>query len=128
MGFMDEISSGAGTKRIKVDGRAGNFVATGTDESLNNQEFVAGILGAKGGYIKFGVKGQAPESHMGSIYPKDEVPLRASLGNTDKSAWAKGQFGDEPEDPWRPVIEIPLRHKETGDQYTLTMMSKTALA
>ena len=127
MGFMDGIGGG-GTKRIRPDGRAGIFTVNDTDESLNNKDFIATPVGAKGGHLKFGVKGQAPESHMGAIYPKDEVPPRASLGNMDKSEWTKGQFGDEPEDPWRPVIEIPLRQAETGDQYILSMMSKTALA
>jgi hypothetical protein len=36
-------------------------------------------------------------------------------------------FGDEPQDPWTQVIEIPLRHKETGDEYLFTAQSKTAL-
>src|SRR5262249_1701187 len=127
MSFMDEVSSGGGAKLLKFDGRAGHYVVRGSDENFNNQLFIADIYAAKGGYIKFGEKGQAPERHLGSVFPKDEAPLRSSLGNTDKSEWPKGKFGDEPEDPWTCVIEIPLTHKELGDQYAFTAQSKTAL-
>jgi hypothetical protein len=128
MGFMDEVLSGGGAKLLKFDGRAGNYVVRGSDATFNNQEFIADIGAAKGGYIKFGVKGQAPERHLGSVFPKDEAPLRSSLGNTDKSEWPKGKFGDDSEDPWTQVIEIPLRHKESGELYVFTAQSKTALA
>jgi hypothetical protein len=127
MGFMDNEVSGGGAKLLKFDGRAGNYVVRGSDATLNNQEFVADIYSAKGGYIKFGGKGQAPERHLGSVFPKDEAPLRSTLGNTDKSEWAAGKFGDEPEDPWTQVIEIPMRHKESGELYIFTAQSKTAL-
>jgi len=77
MGFMDEVSSGGGAKLLRFDGRAGNYVVRGSDDTFNNQEFVASIYEAKGGYLKFGEKGQAPERHLGSIFPKDEAPLRS---------------------------------------------------
>jgi hypothetical protein len=125
---MDEVSGGGGAKLLKFDGRAGNYVVRGSDSTLNNQEFVGDIYAAKGGYMKFGDKGQAPERHLGSVFPKDEAPLRSTLGNTNKNEWPKGKFGDEPEDPWTQVIEIPLRHKETGESYLFTAQSKTALA
>jgi hypothetical protein len=127
MGFMDEVGGGGGAKLLKFDGKAGNYVVRGSEGSLNNQEFVADIFGAKGGYIKFGEKGQAPERQLGSVFPKDEAPLRSALGNLDKSEWPAGKFGDEPDDPWTQVIEIPLRHKESGESYLFTASSKTAL-
>src|SRR5262245_46453464 len=109
MSFMDEVSSGGGKKVIRFEGRAGTFGVRGSEDTFNNHEFIAEGNGAKGGYIKFGGKGQAPERHLGSVFPKDEAPLRASLGDTDKSQWPKAKFGgDEPEDPWTQVIEIPL--------------------
>jgi hypothetical protein len=47
----------------------------------------------------------------------------------DKSEWPNAKFGgDEPEDPWTQIIEIPLRHKESGESYIFTASSKTALA
>ena len=38
-----------------------------------------------------------------------------------------GRFSNEPEDPWTPVIELPLKHKETGEEFILTCQSKTAI-
>ena len=129
MGFMDEVSSGGGAKLLRFDGRAGTYGVRGSDDTFNNQEFVASIYEAKGGYLKFGEKGQTPERHLGSIFPKDEAPLRSSLGNLDQGEWPKAKFGgDEPEDPWTQIIEIPLRHKESGEAYIFTASSKTALA
>jgi hypothetical protein len=127
MSFMDEVSGGGSAKLLKFDGKAGNYVVRGSDANFNNQEFVADIYAAKGGYIKFGEKGQAPERQLGSIFPKDEAPLRSSLGNTDKGEWPPGRFGDEPEDPWTQVIELPLRHKDSGDAFLFTASSKTSL-
>jgi hypothetical protein len=99
MSFMDDVSGGGGAKLLKFDGRAGNYVVRGSDATLNNEAFVADIYAAKGGYIKFGGKGVPPERQLGPVFPKSEAPLRATLGNTDKSEWAAGKFGDEPEDP-----------------------------
>jgi hypothetical protein len=129
MGFMDEVSGGGGTKLLKFDGRLGSYVVRGSEDNMNNQEFIADIYAARGGYLKFGGKGQPPERHLGSVFPKDEAPLRSSLGNLDKAEWPAAKFGgEEPEDPWTQVIEIPLRHKETGDLFTFTAQSRTSLA
>jgi hypothetical protein len=127
MGFMDEVFSGGGTKLLKFDGRAGNYVARGSDETFNGQEFVADIHGATGGFLKFKGKGEQPERRTGPIFPKDLAPSRASLGDLDKNDWPTGKFGEQPEDPWCAVIEISLRHRESGEAYTLTTQSKTAL-
>jgi hypothetical protein len=126
MGFIDEAAGGGGSPIMKFTKEA-RYAKSGSDESFNDQEFVADVHATRGGYIKFGEKGQTPEKHLGSIYPKDEAPLRSSLGNTDQSAWAKGRFGDEPEDPWTAVIEIPLKHKETGEEFLFCAQSKTSL-
>jgi hypothetical protein len=83
MGFMDEVSSSGGAPLLKFNKEA-RCVKRGSDEPLNDQEFVVGIRAAKGGYLKFGEKDQAPERHMGSIFPRDEAPLRSTLGNLNK--------------------------------------------
>ena len=46
----------------------------------------------------------------------------------DQSEWKVGRFGDGPEDPWTPVIELPLVHRESGEAFTFTAQSKTSLA
>jgi hypothetical protein len=128
MGFMDEVSSGGGTKLLKFDGRAGNYVVRGSEATFNGQEFVVDVYSATGGFLKFKGKGEPPERNTGPIFPKDQAPSRASLGDLDRSKWETGKFGDEPEDPWTPVIELPLTHRETGEAYTFTAQSKTSLA
>jgi hypothetical protein len=129
MAFMDEIAGGGGLKLLKFDGRAGNYVARGSDANVNDQEFVANIYAARGGYIKFNGKGTAPDRHLGLLLPKDEAPLRSTLGDLDKAKWPAAKFGgDEPEDPWTQVIEIPLRHKDSGEEYLFTAQNKTSLA
>jgi hypothetical protein len=127
MGFMDDVS-GVGTGLMKFDGRSGTYVKIGSDESFNGQEFIVDVFNIKGGYVKFGEKGQAPEKHLGHIFPKDEAPLRSTLGNLDKSQWSKGKFSEEPEDPWRRLIEMPMCHKETGESYIFTAINNNALA
>jgi hypothetical protein len=128
MGFLDEVSGG-GQKLAGFDGKAGNHVVRGSDEVLNNQEMIADIYGARGGYLLFNGKGVPPERQLGPIYPKDEAPDRSTLGKLDKSEWAPGKFSDgEPEDPWRPTIELPIRHRTTGEEYIYTAQSRGSLA
>ena len=108
--------------------RAGGPVLKhGSDLEFNDECFVLNSAGAVAGYLKFKGKGEPPERHTGPIYPRDEAPERASLGDTDQSEWPIGRFSNEPEDPWTPVIELPLKHKETGEEYILTCQSKTAI-
>ena len=95
--------------------------------AFNDQHFILNPAGAVAGYLKFKEKGEAPERQTGAIFPKDEAPSRASLGDFDQSAWPIGKFSGEAEDPWTPVIELPIRHQETGEEYVLTCQSKTAI-
>jgi hypothetical protein len=125
--FIDDLYGG-GAAYMKYDGRSGVYKQIGDDEkTFNGHEFVGDIFNAKGGYAHF-EKDQPPEKHFGNIFPKDEAPARSSLGHTDKGEWTKGKFSDELEDYYRPMIELPLRHKETGEQYIFTATNRNALA
>jgi tetratricopeptide (TPR) repeat protein len=88
MGFLDSISTNGFGKVIKFDGKAGTYVVRDSDESMDGREFVADIYQASGGFKKFNGKGEKPESRAGSIFPRDEAPERASLGDLV----ALGQF------------------------------------
>jgi hypothetical protein len=90
MGFMDETSSTGGPPILKWTKEA-KYLKRGSDEPLNDQEFIADVRGARGGYLMFNGADQPPERHMGSIFPKDGAPLRSTLGNTDKTQWGKGR-------------------------------------
>ena len=74
MGFMDEVSSGGGTKLLKFDGRAGKYVVRGSEATFNGQEFVVDVYSANGGFLKFKGKGEPPERRMGLVFPKDLAP------------------------------------------------------
>jgi hypothetical protein len=127
MGFFDNVSGG-GKKLAGFDGKAGNHMVRGSDELLNNQEMIADIYGAQAGHILFNGKGVPPEKQLGPIFPKDESPDRSTLGKLDRSEWPAGKFNDgEPEDPWRPTIELPMQLRETGDEYLYVAQSRGAL-
>lgn len=127
MGFSDDIGVGGGKPLLKFDGKEAIYKTRNSEEILNDQEYVAKIREAVAGYIKFS-GGDRPERRLGAIYPKDEAPPRSSLGDTDKTQWTKGKFGDEPADPWTAVIEIPLVHRETGEEYLFAAQSKTSIS
>jgi hypothetical protein len=124
MGFTDEVGIGGGKPILKFNKEA-RYVKRGSEEAMNDQEFVAKIREARAGYIKFNGNDE-PERRLGSIYPKDEAPSRCSLGDADKSLWRKGKFSDV-EDPWTAVVEIPLQHRETGEEYLFAAQSKTSI-
>jgi hypothetical protein len=125
MGFMDDNAGGGGKPLLKWNGNEGTF-SNRDGKTFNDDCFGLNVAGATAGYVKL-VKGEKPERHTGPIYPKDEAPDRASLGDTDKSKWPTGRFSGEPEDPWTPVVELPLKHQETGEQYILSLLTKTAI-
>jgi hypothetical protein len=128
MGFLDSVAGG-GQKLAGFNGKTGNHGVLGSDDILNNQEMIFDIYGARGGCILFNGKGTPPEKQLGPIYPKDEAPDRSTLGKLDKSEWQPGKFSDgEPEDPWRPTIELPMRHRTSGEEYIYTANSRGSLA
>jgi hypothetical protein len=61
---------GGAAKLAGFDGKVGNHILRGSDEILNNQEFIANIYGARGGYILFNGKGVPPEKQLGPIFPE----------------------------------------------------------
>jgi hypothetical protein len=128
MGFLDDVTGGGGTARATFDGREGTFNIRGGSATLNDAEFVVELGKAQGGFVKFNGPGQPPDKHVGDIFPKDEAPRRHTLPDTDPSKWRPGKFsGGKPEDPYRPVIELSLRHRETGESVILTLQSKTSM-
>jgi hypothetical protein len=126
MGFMNDNAGSGGKPLIKWNGNEGTF-SDRDGKTFNDDCFILNAVGATAGYNKYGGKGEKPERRTGPIYPKDEAPKRDTLGDTDKSKWPIGRFTKEPEDPWTPVVELPLKHQETGAECILTLSSKTAI-
>ena len=96
MGFMDE-NAGGGPPLLKWNGNEGKYLKHNSDVAFNDQHFILNPAGAVAGYLKFKGKGEAPERHTGAIFPKDEAPLRSSLGDLDQSAWPIGKLTGRPE-------------------------------
>jgi hypothetical protein len=128
MGFLDDLKGSGSAPRIKFDGRDGTFTKHGSEENIAGQEWVAHIYRATGGHLKFNGKGTPPDRKMGSIFPKDEAPSRESLGDLDKTKWPAGKFnGGEPEDPWTVCVEVPMSHRETGEECLFVAQSRGSL-
>src|SRR5262245_42024637 len=89
MGFMDQNAGGGGPPLMKWNGQEGKYLKYDSDTQFNDECFVLNPAGAVAGYLKFGVKGEQPVRHTGPIYPKDEAPDRATLGDTDTVADGK---------------------------------------
>ena len=85
MGFMDEVSSGGGTKLLKFDGKAGSYVVRGSEATFNGQEFLADVYSATGGFLKFNGKGQ--QSGVPVLSSPRTLPRRAPHSGT----WTKAR-------------------------------------
>jgi hypothetical protein len=127
MGFFDETAGGGGAALMKWNGNEGSFLTRDGDAAFNGQEFILNAVGINGGYIKFAGKGERPERHLAALYPQDETPVRTDLGDTDRNKWPIGRFSGVPEDPWTPIVELPLKHRETGEEYILSLQTKTSI-
>jgi hypothetical protein len=125
--FDDEV--GGGTPIVKYDPRSGQYSVRGSDEVLNDKEFVVDLGRAQGGYIAFRGAGQPADRRLGDIFPEDKAPRRSTLPDADPSTWTPGKFSNgRPEDPYRATVELPLRHRETGETYILSLQNKMSLS
>ena len=82
MGFIDEAAGGGGPPIMKFNKEA-RYAKSGSDESFNDQEFVADLHAPRGRYIKFGEKGQAPlalsfQTTRRRCALHSAIPIRAS--------------------------------------------------
>ena len=109
MGFMDEVSNGGGTKLLKFDGKAGNYVLPrgGDDDLQRGQEFVVDAYGA-GGRLFLKVQGQGTSNQSDIPGWSSPRTRRRARGITRKlrmrANGTRAKFGSgEPEDPWIPA-------------------------
>ena len=81
---------------------------------------------ARGGFQKFGEKGERPEYRVAPIFGS-KPPEREELPDRDPSQWPISKLTAEPEDPWREVQMVPLQSIEDGTVYVFSTMSVTGL-
>jgi hypothetical protein len=86
MGFFDQNAGAGGPPIMKWNGNEAKYLIRDGDTAFNDQDFALNAAGIAGGYIKFGGKNEQPERRMGAMYPKDEAPERASLGDKPSSS------------------------------------------
>jgi hypothetical protein len=122
--FGDDSAVG---QYIRFDGKTGQYKVRGGDDVCNGRKYVVDLPGARAGYLRF-TDGR-PERHTGPIFPRDETPSRDSLGDNDPSKWTPGRFSNgKVEDPYKQIVEIPLKDVETGEVAVLTLQNKGGLA
>jgi hypothetical protein len=83
-------------------------------------EFIAHAGDAIHGWIRFDPEGGPATSLVGGFFdPEWRLPLKSSLPDRDSAGWGIGLSG-APEDPWRPVVSVPLESTTSGAFFTLT--------
>ena len=83
MGFTDEVGVGGGKPIFKFNKEA-RYVKRGSEDAMNNQEFVAKIHEARAGYIKFNGNDQ-PERHLGPFSPRTRRRLAPRLATPTRA-------------------------------------------
>ena len=113
--LADEAGGGGDFLKFKK----GKFVKGSNDEEAPlGTRYAVNMIGLERGYIKFSV--EPPEKRMAR--PSEPKITRESLGETDDSLWEKDDNGN-PQDPWTPTWEIPLRDIGTGEELVFATSS-----
>jgi hypothetical protein len=112
-------------RRIKF-GKEGKFETADDGEAVDeNTPYTALCDQTASGMIKFDGEGNPPICVMGLMYdPGFQMPLRESLGDTDKAKWEIGLDG-KPSDPWQHHIYLVLQRSDTNELFTFDTSSRT---
>jgi hypothetical protein len=81
---------------------------------------------ARGGYQRFGAKGERAEFRVDLIFG-GKPPERHELPDNDPAQWPISDLTGENEDPWREVQMVPLQSIDDGQVYVFSTMSVTGL-
>ena len=125
MNYLAKHSSTGVPVRFNKDGK---FVCPteGDKELPEGTQFAVIWDQARGGYQRFGAKGERPEYKVALIFG-GKVPERSELGDTDPNNWPISDFSGECEDPWKEVQMVPLQSIDDGTVYVFSTMSVTGL-
>src|SRR5262249_30814986 len=82
---------------------------------------------ARGGFQRFGEKGEKPQFKLGLVFGAAPPPERDDLGDSDPEEWPISDFSGVREDPWKEVLLVPLQSIEDGTVYVFSTMSITGL-
>jgi hypothetical protein len=71
-------------------------------------------------------EGQPAQYEGGLLFsPKGfHRPGRDELPDQDPEQWPLGKFDDQPADPWKEAVFVPMEERSVGELYTLQIVSK----
>ena len=113
--FFGDLLKFSGKTGAWTAGAQGVEIPIGTRLVAIIPEMLAGFVQWKDGELV----DQVLQPLTGAYDPK---ALRASLGDTDRAGWPRGDEG-QPEDPWREAAYLPLKNLKTGAEYTYSTSS-----
>jgi hypothetical protein len=101
----------------------GEFLTGGIVVPLGTR-FVAHVLGAERGWIRFNGEGEPPTQVIGKIAHGYELLPREKLGDNDDMQWQIGLDG-EPDDPWKKVVYLPMILVDEGPNEGMVLTFST---
>jgi hypothetical protein len=123
--YLAKHSSTAIPVRFNKEGKF--ILPTEADKELPEGTQLAVIWDqARGGYQRFGGKGERPEFRVDLIFG-GQPPGRHELPDNDPAQWPTSDLTGEKEDPWREVQMVPLQSIDDGTVYVFSTMSVTGL-
>ena len=125
MNYLAKHSSTGIPMRFSKEGKF--ILPTECDKELPEGTQLAVVWDqARGGFQKFGAKGERPEYRVGLIFG-GKPPERDGLPDRDPTQWPVSDLTGEKEDPWREVQLVPLQSIDDGTVYVFSTMSVTGL-
>jgi hypothetical protein len=76
------------------------------------------------------VEGEAPQHKGGFPFSDDTFrrPGRGELGDADPTQWPLSKFDNQPTDPWKECVLVPLEDGSSGELFTLRVQSRPGSA
>jgi hypothetical protein len=125
MNYLAKHATSGVPVRFSKDGKF--ILPTEGDKELPEGSTFAVIWDqGRGGFQKFGEKGERPEYRVALIF-SGKPPERDELPDNDPKEWPISKLSREQEDPWREVILVPLQSTEDGQVYVFSTMGVTGL-
>jgi hypothetical protein len=111
---------------IKPNGKTGIIAFTDEETPVpSDWEFIVLIESIWCGWAR--LEESQPAQYEGGLLFSSKGfrrPGREELGDTDPAQWRLGKFDNEPSDPWKEAVFVPMEERGVGELYTLQIVSK----
>jgi hypothetical protein len=127
-GGLDNLSEYTSTGTVLRFSKEGKFVrpTQGDEEVVEGTQLVCHWDLSRKGYQRFNGAGEPPDARIALVFG-GVPPKRGELGDEDPAQWPVSKLTGQPEDPWRPVMMVPLENPATGELLVFSTMSRTGL-